>query len=81
MLEPYLYKSSKAVWKYVVTIRWSNYRLSIEKGRYNGIERNLQHCHLCNMDILGDEYRAFQACSNPDSCLLSIKVIVACIIL
>ena len=68
MLEPYLYKSSKAVWKYVVKIRCSNHKLSIEKGRYNGIDRNLRHCDLCNMNTLGDEYHTFLECSNARNC-------------
>ena len=43
MLESYLYKSSNGIWKYVVKIRCSYHKLSIEKGRYNRIDRNLRY--------------------------------------
>ena len=66
MLQPYLCKSSKAVWKCLVKIRCSNHKLSLGKDRYNGIDRNLQHCDLCNMNTLGDEYHTFLECSNPE---------------
>ena len=66
MLEPYLYRSPKSVWKYIVKVRCSNHKLAVEKGRYNRIERRLRHCEMCNMSALGDEYHAFLECNNPE---------------
>ena len=33
-----------------------NHNMPIEKGRYLDIERKHRLCHLCNSNLLGDEY-------------------------
>ena len=58
-LEPYLLKLSRDVFRYIIKLRCSNYKLGIETGRYYGIDRNLRYCDMCNLDVLGDEYHIF----------------------
>ena len=42
--------------------RCMGHKMPIEIGRYMDIERNLRYCHLCDKDLLGDEFHYLFDC-------------------
>ena len=46
--------------------RLMNHKLPIEKGRFEGIARELRTCHLCNDNLLGDEFHYLFKCKHFD---------------
>ena len=44
--------------------RTTNNRFPIEKGRWENIERNQRFCHLCNKNLIGNEYQYSFACKS-----------------
>ena len=53
--------------KVLCKYRTTNHCLPIEKGRHLNIERNLRTCHLCNANLLGDEFHYIFECKYFDS--------------
>ena len=50
----------------ITKFRTCNHKLSVEKGRYNNVERYMRYCDICNQDMLGDEYHLLLECKNTD---------------
>ena len=74
-LEAYLLRLPRNIWRNIVKLRCSNHRLEIETGRYAGIDRDLQYCGKCAMNIIGDEYHVFFECSNANISLIRNRFI------
>ena len=51
--EKYLLSLNGLNRKYIIKFRLSNHKLSIEKGRYNNVDRFRRYCDLCNDNVLG----------------------------
>ena len=74
-LEKYILSLPWKFCKYVLKLRLSNHKLSIETGRYLGIDRNLRYCDNCSMDLVGDEYHLVCECNNKEISALRTRFI------
>ena len=52
--------------KQFINYRLCNNKLPIETGRWNGVDRHLRKCTLCN-DEVGDEYHYVFNCKSFDT--------------
>ncbi|MES9882143.1 MAG: reverse transcriptase family protein [Sedimenticola sp.] len=63
ILEPYLVKLPRAKYLTLLKFRTCNFKLPIETGRWNNIERQDRKCNKCNLNTIGDEYHYLFECS------------------
>ena len=45
--------------------RLNNRKLTTERGRYSNIQRERRFCHLCNENMIGDEFHFILECPAP----------------
>ena len=64
--ETYLIKLPHFYLKQFINYRLCNNKLPIETGRWNGVDRHLRKCTLCN-DEVGDEYHYVFNCKSFDT--------------
>ena len=48
----------------ICKFRCRNLKLAVVKGRYNNISRDMRFCHLCDDNIVGDEFHVLFECNN-----------------
>ena len=65
-IENYLLRLSDTHRIWITKMRTSNIRFPIETGRWYNIPREERFCHLCNINLIGDEYHFLFCCSNND---------------
>ena len=65
--------------KLLIKFRLCNHKFSIEKGRYNNIERHRRYCDICNEDKLGDEYHVLMECKHPILINVRKRTICKCV--
>ena len=61
--EDYLLKLDCRIRILLCKLRLGNSKLSIERGRYNNVQRKQRYCELCNHNIIGDEFHFILECT------------------
>ena len=61
-IEPYIIELQPRSFIALSSFRTTNNRLSVERGRWENVERSQRFCNLCSGNMLGDEIHYLLGC-------------------